>query len=93
MYEAGTFHRGITLLYVINLKLESAMKDTDYYRHQLIHKQDELDEANMELRKLSVATANELSTALTALTERNPPKLNVVEYILRSLVHDLKIVS
>ena len=68
------------------------MKDATYYRHQVIHKQDELDEATAQLRKLSTETAYELSKALTALTERNPPKLHVVEYILRDLVHDLTIV-
>jgi hypothetical protein len=68
------------------------MKDATYYRHQLVHKQDELDEATAQLRLLKESTAYELSTALTALTERNPPKLHVVEYILRDLVHDLTIV-
>ena len=68
------------------------MKDATYYRHQLVHKQDELDAANIKLRLLKESTAYELSKALTALTERNPPKLEVVEYILRDLVHDLTIV-
>ena len=67
-------------------------KDATHYRHQLIHKQDELDEATAQLRLLKESTAYELSKALTALTERNPPKLEVVEYILRDLVHDLTIV-
>ena len=64
-------------------------KNAEYYRHQVIHKQDELDEATAQLRKLSTETAYELSKALTALTERNPPKLDVVEYILRDLVSNL----
>jgi len=68
------------------------MKDAEYYRHQLIHKQGEVDDAEYKLRKLSTDTAYELSKALTALTERNPPKLEIVEYILRDLVHDLTIV-
>jgi hypothetical protein len=72
--------------------MENVMKDATYYRHQLVHKQDELDEANAQLRLLKESTAYELSKALTALTERNPPKLEVVEYILRDLVHDLTIV-
>jgi hypothetical protein len=68
------------------------MNDAEYYRHQLIHKQSEVDDAEYKLRKLSTDTAYELSKALTALTERNPPKLEIVEYILRDLVHDLTIV-
>jgi hypothetical protein len=68
------------------------MNDATYYRHQLIHKQAEVDDADIQLRLLKESTAYELSKALTALTERNPPKLEVVEYILRDLVHDLTIV-
>ena len=64
-------------------------KNAEYYRHQLIHKQSAVDDAEYKLRKLSTDTAYELSKALTALTERNPPKLDVVEYILRDLVSNL----
>jgi len=64
-------------------------KNAEYYRHQVIHKQDEVDAAKIELRLLKEDTAYELSKALTALTERNPPKLDVVEYILRDLVSNL----
>jgi hypothetical protein len=64
-------------------------KDATHYRHQLIHKQDEVDAANIKLRLLKESTAEQLSRALIALTERHPPKLEVVEYLLRALVSDL----
>ena len=60
-------------------------KDATYYRHQLIHKQDELADADAKLRRLSDDTERDLERALIALTERHPPKLEVVEYILRGL--------
>ena len=49
MYEAGTFHRGITLLYVINLKLENSMT-----LHEIKHMQASRREASKlreQLRK------------------------------------------
>jgi len=60
-------------------------KDATYYRHQLIHKHDELADAEQKLRQLSDDTERDLERALIALTERTPPKLEVVEYILRDL--------
>lgn len=63
----------------------SMEKNVEYYRHQLIHKQDELAAAEHKLRQLTVDTERDLRKALIALTERTPPKLEVVEYILRDL--------
>tara|TARA_R110000772_G_scaffold114889_2_gene219612 strand:- start:889 stop:1113 length:225 start_codon:yes stop_codon:yes gene_type:complete len=60
-------------------------KDATYYRHQVIHKQSEVDAAKCKLRRLADDTERDLERALIALTERHPPKLEVVEYILREL--------
>ena len=60
-------------------------KNVEYYRHQLIHKHDELADAEQKLRMLADDTERDLSRALIALTKRHPPKLEVVEYILSGL--------
>jgi hypothetical protein len=60
-------------------------KNIEYYRHQLIHKHDELADAEHKLRQLAADTERDLGKALIALTERTPPKLEVVECILRTL--------
>ena len=60
-------------------------KNIEYYRHQLIHKHDELADAESKARRLADDTARDLDRALIALTERTPPKLEVVEYILREV--------
>jgi len=65
-------------------------KDATYYRHQVIHKQSEVDAANIKLRLLKESTIEQLTTALVPLTERHPPKLEVVEYLLRDLIWQLE---
>jgi hypothetical protein len=65
-------------------------KDATHYRHQLIHKQDEVDAANIKLRLLKESTIEQLTTALVPLTERHPPKLDIVEYLLRDLIWKLE---
>jgi hypothetical protein len=60
-------------------------KNVEYYRHQLIHKHDELADAEHKLRQLADDTEWDLGRALIALTKRHPPKLEVVEDILSRL--------
>ena len=63
----------------------SMEKNVENYRHQLIHKQDELAAVEHKLRQLAVDTERDLRKALIALTERTPPKLKVAECILQDL--------
>ena len=63
-----------------------------HYRHRcaLVHKQDEVDAAKIELRLLKESTLEQLNTALVPLTQRHPPKLDIVEYLLRDLIWKLE---